>query len=76
MSDFAFRLLSNDSSRAILPRLSPAKIQQKVIVKTNVYVLEITDRIVYRYDVRMEAYTGIPHTANAVKIDLCRGKKE
>lgn len=60
----------------VLPRLSPAKIQQKVNVKTNVYALEITDRIVYRYDVRIEACPGRPHTASATKIDLCHGKQE
>ncbi|KAK6104754.1 Piwi domain family protein [Brugia pahangi] len=67
---------STASQCTIFPRLPPAKIQQKVIVKTNVYALEITDRTVYRYDVRIEACSGKPHTANATKIDLCRGKQD
>lgn len=72
---FAYRILSN-RSMCILPHLPPANVQQKVLVKTNVYVLEITDRIVYRYDVRMEACSGRPHTANATKVNLCCGKQE
>ncbi|VDK89038.1 unnamed protein product [Litomosoides sigmodontis] len=69
------RILSNRSA-CILPQLQPANIQEKVLVKTNVYVLEVTDRIVYRYDVRMEACSGRPHTANATKVNLCCGKQD
>ncbi|CAG9529463.1 unnamed protein product [Cercopithifilaria johnstoni] len=68
--------ISSIRSPCILPQLPRANIQQKVIVRTNVYVLEITDRIVYRYDVRIEAYSGRPHTANSAKVNLCRGKQD
>ncbi|KAL3995126.1 Piwi domain family protein [Acanthocheilonema viteae] len=68
--------ISSIHSPCILPKLPPAKIQQKVIVKTNVYALEITDRIVYRYDVRIETCCGRPRTANVVKVNLCHGKQD
>uniref|UniRef100_A0A0R3RXD5 Piwi domain-containing protein n=1 Tax=Elaeophora elaphi TaxID=1147741 RepID=A0A0R3RXD5_9BILA len=68
--------ISSLGSPCILPQLPPANVQENVFVKTNVYALEITDRIVYRYDVRIEACSGIPHTANAAKISLCRGKQD
>lgn len=70
----AYRISS--TSPCVLPQLPPANVQQKINVKTNVYVLEITDRIVYRYDVRIEAYSAKPYTANATKVNLCRGKHE
>ncbi|MCP9262319.1 putative ATP-dependent RNA helicase DDX49 [Dirofilaria immitis] len=61
------RISTVNSVNIMLPRLSPAKIQQKVIIKTNVYPLEITDRIIYRYDVVIEACSERPHTANAAR---------
>ncbi|VDO37306.1 unnamed protein product [Onchocerca flexuosa] len=69
------RISSFSSASTILPRLSPAKIQQKIIVKTNIYPLEIIDRIIYRYDVRIEACSERPRTV-AAKIDLCRGRQD
>uniref|UniRef100_A0A8R1U430 Piwi domain-containing protein n=1 Tax=Onchocerca volvulus TaxID=6282 RepID=A0A8R1U430_ONCVO len=73
---FRLRIPSFSSASTVLPRLSPAKIQQKIIAKTNIYPLEIIDRIVYRYDVRIEACSERPHTVNAAKIDLCRGRQD
>ncbi|KAM3718731.1 putative ATP-dependent RNA helicase [Dirofilaria immitis] len=70
------RISTVNSVNIMLPRLSPAKIQQKVIIKTNVYPLEITDRIIYRYDVVIEACSERPHTANAARVDLRRGRQD
>uniref|UniRef100_A0A9J2PLL4 Piwi domain-containing protein n=1 Tax=Ascaris lumbricoides TaxID=6252 RepID=A0A9J2PLL4_ASCLU len=52
------------------PKLPPAKVQQSVTVTTNIFPLVVEDRLVYRYDVRVEAE---PLATGGRIIDLCRG---
>ncbi|KHN72815.1 Germ cell-expressed protein R06C7.1 [Toxocara canis] len=59
----------NDSC-VMAPKLPPAKVQQSVKLITNTFPLEIEDRLVYRYDVRVSAQSL--STGGRV-IDLCRG---
>ncbi|VDK76322.1 unnamed protein product [Litomosoides sigmodontis] len=54
------------------PKLPPACQRETVIVKTNIYPLEIGNRIVYRYDVRM--YASRTDTSKEWTTDLCRGE--
>lgn len=54
------------------PKLPPAKVQQSVTVTTNIFPLVVEDRLVYRYDVRVEAE---PLATGGRIIDLCRGSE-
>uniref|UniRef100_A0A915PLY5 Piwi domain-containing protein n=1 Tax=Setaria digitata TaxID=48799 RepID=A0A915PLY5_9BILA len=56
------------------PKLPPARQREKVLVKTNIYPLEVESRIVYRYDVRM--YASRADTSKERTTDLCKGDKD
>ncbi|EJW86067.1 piwi domain-containing protein, partial [Wuchereria bancrofti] len=56
------------------PKLSPAHQRETVIVKTNIYPLEVGNQTVYRYDVRM--YASRADTSKERITDLCRGERD
>lgn len=56
------------------PKLPPARQRETVIVKTNIYPLEVESRIVYRYDVRM--YASRADTSKERTTDLCKGDRD
>ncbi|KAL3985659.1 Piwi domain family protein [Acanthocheilonema viteae] len=56
------------------PKLPPAHQRETVIIKTNVYPLEVVNRIVYRYDVRM--YASRADTSKERTRDLCKGDRD
>lgn len=56
------------------PKLPPARQRETVIVKTNIYPLEVRSCIVYRYDVRM--YASRADTSKERITDLCRGDRD
>ncbi|KAK6108755.1 Piwi domain family protein [Brugia pahangi] len=56
------------------PKLPPARQRETVIVKTNIYPLEVGNQIVYRYDVRM--YASRADTSKERTTDLCRGERD
>ncbi|MCP9264561.1 Worm-specific Argonaute WAGO-new2 [Dirofilaria immitis] len=62
------------ASCLMAPKLPPACQRETVIIKTNIYPLEVGSRIVYRYDVRI--YASRADTSKEQTTDLCRGDKD
>ncbi|VDN45714.1 unnamed protein product [Gongylonema pulchrum] len=56
------------------PKLPPAEQRETVFVKTNIYPLEVENRIVYRYDVRI--YVSRAGTSKERPVDLCKGERD
>lgn len=62
------------ASCIMAPKLPPALQRETVIVKTNIYPLEVGNRIVYRYDVKM--YGSRVDTSKEQITDLCKGDRD
>ncbi|VDO45824.1 unnamed protein product [Onchocerca flexuosa] len=62
------------ASCLMAPKLPPARQRETVRVKTNIYPLEVGNRIVYRYDVRI--YASRADTSKERITDLCRGDND
>ncbi|VDM49378.1 unnamed protein product [Toxocara canis] len=58
----------------LAPKLPPAKQRETVLVTTNVFPLEVENRVVYRYDVRMVASRR--DTSKERVRDLCKGDRD
>ncbi|CAG9533854.1 unnamed protein product [Cercopithifilaria johnstoni] len=62
------------ASCIMTPKLPPACQRETVIVRTNIYPLEVGNRTVYRYDVRM--YANRADTSKEQTTDLCKGDRD
>ncbi|OZC07590.1 hypothetical protein X798_05385 [Onchocerca flexuosa] len=62
------------ASCLMAPKLPPARQRETVRVKTSIYPLEVGNRIVYRYDVRI--YASRADTSKERITDLCRGDND
>lgn len=58
----------------LAPKLPPAQQRETVLVTTNVFPLEVENRVVYRYDVRMMASRR--DTSKERVRDLCKGDRD